>query len=96
MFGPFFRLQRRQHRQRLLSSFAFALRGNMSYSGVYCKARSGAWRACTLLRMDVFLLFDYTRGCGQDGVREEFRVVFVIAVDRHRQLPLTQGMHARQ
>ena len=59
-----------------------------------CNARPGpgAWRACNLLRMDVFLLCDYTRSGGQDGVSEEIRVVFAIAVDRHRQLPLTQGM----
>src|SRR4051794_7122626 len=31
-----------------------------------------------------------------DGVGEEFRVVPVIGVDRHRQLPVTEGVHARQ
>ena len=31
-----------------------------------------------------------------DSAGEEFRVVFVIGVDRHRQLPLTKSVHARQ
>src|SRR3954470_21282235 len=31
-----------------------------------------------------------------DGAGEEFRVVLVIGVDRHRQLPVTESVHARQ
>src|SRR4051812_20336244 len=31
-----------------------------------------------------------------DGAGEEFRVVAVIGVDRHRQLPVTESVHARQ